>query len=95
MQINELADLLAVSASTLWNWENTLEVDIPRDELGEQTYPPKWVEYFRQVKALLDAGKKYEQIKQELTPPNPQTQAGPPVPVPPQADHDEINGAIT
>lgn len=94
MQINELAERLAVSASTLRHWEKTLAVDVPRDELGQRTYPPEWVEYFRQVKALLDAGKKYEQIKQELTAPNAQTPTEPPVTVAPPADLEEINTAI-
>ncbi|MEZ0374418.1 MAG: MerR family transcriptional regulator [Candidatus Sericytochromatia bacterium] len=94
MQINELAELLAVSASTLRHWEKTLEVDVPRDELGQRTYPPEWVEYFRQVKALLDAGKKYEQIKQELPPPKPQEPAEPPPPVVPPAELEEMKTAI-
>lgn len=94
MQINQLAELLAVSSSTLRHWEKTLAVDVPRDELGQRTYPPEWVEYFRQVKGLLDAGKKYDQIKQELTPPNPHTPAEPPVPVTPPAELEEMKAAI-
>lgn len=94
MQINELAELLAVSASTLRHWEKTLDVDVPRDELGQRSYPPEWVEYFRQVKALLDAGKKYDQIKQELAPPQPQTPEEPPVVVTPPAELEEMKAAI-
>lgn len=71
MQINELAEQLAVSASTLRHWEKSLEAPVPRDALGQRTYPPEWVAYFSQVKALLDAGKKYAEIKLELQVPQP------------------------
>ncbi|MDZ4056114.1 MAG: MerR family transcriptional regulator [Polynucleobacter sp.] len=97
MQINELAALLGVSASTLRHWEKKLELSVPRDELGQRTYPPDWQEYFRQVKALLDGGKNYEEIKGELPPPGPQEPeppAEPPAPVTPPAELEEMKAAI-
>lgn len=93
MQINELAELLAVSASTLRHWEKELAVDVPRDELGQRTYPPEWVAYFRQVKALLDAGKKYEEIKSQLTAPKP-APAEPPPPTVPPAELEELKQTV-
>ena len=40
------------------------------------------------------AGKKYEQIKQELAPPKPQEPSEPPVPVTPLAELEEMKAAI-
>ena len=92
-----MAAVLGVSASTLRHWEKKLELPVPRDELGQRTYPPEWQDYFRQVKALLDAGKKYDEIKGELSPPvpvEPEPPAEPPVPVVPPAELEEIKAAI-
>lgn len=86
MKINELAELLGVSSSTLRHWEKELTLDVPRNDLGHRTYPPEWVQYFQDVKRLLDAGKQYSEIKDSLKPP----QKEPPAPVVPPEDLERL-----
>lgn len=97
MKINDVAELVGVSASTLRYWEKKLELGVPRDEYGSRTFDAEWVEYFKQVKALLDEdlgwdeiGKRLEQPgKPDEVPvdePDAGTPAPPDVPEPPVVD---------
>ena len=43
MKINDVAELVGVSASTLRYWEKKLNLDVPRDEYGSRTFDAEWV----------------------------------------------------
>ena len=105
MKINDVAEAVEVSASTLRYWERKLDLNVPRDEFGSRTFNAEWVAYFKQVKALLEEALSWDEINRRLqqpglpvddqppTPPTPPTPPAepepPPVPVP-IVDPDEI-----
>lgn len=69
MKISELSKLIKVPSSTIRDWERYLGLKVPRDQQGYREYSPEWVEYFKQVKTLQEKGLTYEEIKQQLLPP--------------------------
>ena len=81
MKINDVAELVGVSASTLRYWEKKLNLDVPRDEYGSRTFDADWVAYFKQVKALLDEDLGWDEIGKRLEQPGVPDE--PPVDVPP------------
>jgi len=69
MKINDVAELVGVSASSLRYWEKKLNLDVPRDEYGSRTFDAEWVAYFKQVKALLDEDLGWDEIGKQLQQP--------------------------
>lgn len=102
MKINDVAELVGVSASTLRYWEKKLALDVPRDEYGSRTFTTEWVAYFKQVKALLDEDFGWSEIGEKLKqpstpddappvePPAPPVKPEPPKPDKPSVDLDEF-----
>lgn len=87
MKINDVAELVGVSASTLRYWEKKLNLDVPRDEYGSRTFDADWVAYFKQVKALLDEDLGWDEIGKQLQQPGAPVSSpvDPPPPEPPPA----------
>ena len=81
MKINDVAELVGVSASSLRYWEKKLNLDVPRDEYGSRTFDTEWVAYFKQVKALLDKDLGWDEIGKQLKQPGAPDDS--PVDVPP------------
>jgi len=87
MKINDVAELVEVSASTLRYWEKKLDLDVPRDELGSRTFNADWVAFFKQVKILLDDDLGWDEIGRQLQ--QPQVKPDEPPPVEPPSPPDE------
>ena len=87
MKINDAAELVEVSASTLRYWEKKLDLDVPRDELGSRTFNAEWVSFFKQVKVLLDEDLGWDEIGRRLH--QPQVKPDEPPSVEPPAPPDE------
>ena len=70
MKINDVAELVGVSASTLRYWERKLGLDVPRDAYGSRTFDAEWIAYFKQVKSLLDEDLGWDEIWKQLEQPD-------------------------
>jgi len=87
MKINDVAELVEVSPSTLRYWEKKLDLDVPRDELGSRTFNADWVAFFKQVKVLLGEDLGWDEIGRRLQ--QPQVKPVEPSPVEPPTQPDE------
>lgn len=61
--ISDAANLVNVEAHVLRYWEDELELDIPRNELGHRYYTKENIEQFLKIKELKDKGYQLKAIK--------------------------------
>ncbi len=73
--ISDAAKLVDVEAHVLRYWEEELDIDIPRNEMGHRYYTDTYINLFKQVKELKDSGFLLKAIKLSL----PDLMAGKPI----------------
>lgn len=64
--ISDAADKLQMEAHVLRYWEEELELDVPRNEMGHRYYTEEWLETFRQICLLKKQGYQLRAIKMLL-----------------------------
>lgn len=64
--ISDASKKVDVEAHVLRYWEEELELDIPRNEMGHRYYTDLHIRLFQQVKALKEKGYQLKAIKQAL-----------------------------
>lgn len=64
--ISDASKKVNVEAHVLRYWEEELEMDIPRNEMGHRYYTEEHIQIFRQVKQLKDSGYQLKAIKMLL-----------------------------
>lgn len=64
--ISDASKKVDVEAHVLRYWEEELELDIPRNEMGHRYYTDLHIRLFRQVKGLKEKGYQLKAIKQAL-----------------------------
>lgn len=64
--ISDASNMLEVEPHVLRYWEEELEIDIPRNELGHRYYRDQDIELLRQIKILKDQGLQLKAIKMIL-----------------------------
>ena len=65
--ISDAAKMIDVEPHVLRYWEEELEMDIPRNEMGHRYYTDREVRLFTQVRDLKDKGFQLKAIKMILT----------------------------
>lgn len=65
--ISDAARKIDVPSHVLRYWEEELEVEIPRNEMGHRYYTEPYIRLFRQVKELKEKGYQLKAIKTALT----------------------------
>ena len=61
--ISDAADKLQIEAHVLRYWEEELELDVPRNEMGHRYYTEEWIGTFEQIQTLKDRGYQLRAIK--------------------------------
>lgn len=61
--ISDASKLIEVESHVLRYWEEELEIDIPRNEMGHRYYTDYYIELFKRVKELKDGGFQLKAIK--------------------------------
>ena len=61
--ISDAANLVSVEAHVLRYWEEELELDIPRNEMGHRYYTKENIEQFLKIKELKEKGYQLKAIK--------------------------------
>ncbi len=61
--ISDAAGLVNVESHVLRYWEEELELDIPRNELGHRYYTQENIREFQQIKELKEKGYQLKAIK--------------------------------
>jgi DNA-binding transcriptional MerR regulator len=61
--INDLAEKLDVSPSTLRAWQEKLEIEVPKNNKGHRRYTLELVKIFTEVRKLLADNKSFDEIK--------------------------------
>mgnify|MGYP002755417524 FL=1 len=64
--ISDASRKVDVEAHVLRYWEEELELDIPRNEMGHRYYTDFHIRMFRQVKSLKEKGYQLKAIKHAL-----------------------------
>lgn len=64
--ITEAANILGVHAHTLRYWEEELQLEIPRNEMGHRMYESKQIEIFQMVKNLKEKGYQLNAIRMQV-----------------------------
>ena len=64
--ISEAADLVEVESHVLRYWEDELELEIPRNEMGHRYYTRENLDEFQQIKELKEEGYQLKAIKMIL-----------------------------
>lgn len=64
--ISEAAERTGVEAHVLRYWEEELNLDIPRNEMGHRYYTERQLEMFKQIKELKDSGFQLKAVKTVL-----------------------------
>ncbi|MBQ7432470.1 MAG: MerR family transcriptional regulator [Lachnospiraceae bacterium] len=64
--ISDAARKVNVEAHVLRYWEEELELDIPRNEMGHRYYTDEYIHIFRQVRQLKESGYQLKAIKMLL-----------------------------
>ncbi len=64
--ISDASKKVNVEAHVLRYWEEELEMDIPRNEMGHRYYTEEHIRIFRQVKQLKDSGYQLKAVKMLL-----------------------------
>lgn len=61
--ISDAADKLGMEAHVLRYWEEELELDVPRNEMGHRYYTQEWISTFDQIRLLKKKGYQLRAIK--------------------------------
>lgn len=64
--ISDAADKLGMEAHVLRYWEEELELDVPRNEMGHRYYTQEWIGTFDQIRMLKQKGYQLRAIKMLL-----------------------------
>ena len=64
--ISDAAKIIDVESHVLRYWEEELEIEIPRNELGHRYYTDYYVELFKKIKDLKESGFQLKAIKMLL-----------------------------
>lgn len=64
--ISEASALTGLESHVLRYWEEELELDIPRNEMGHRYYTDKHIKLFKQIKMLKDTGYQLKAIRNTL-----------------------------
>lgn len=64
--ISDAADKLGMEAHVLRYWEEELELEVPRNEMGHRYYTEEWLDTFRQILMLKEQGYQLRAIKMVL-----------------------------
>ena len=64
--ITEAADLLKLRTHTLRYWEEELELQIPRNEMGHRVYYEEQLELFKKIRQLKEQGFQLTAIRMQL-----------------------------
>lgn len=64
--ITEAANILGVHAHTLRYWEEELQLEIPRNEMGHRMYETKQMDTFQMVKNLKEKGYQLSAIRMKV-----------------------------
>lgn len=64
--ISEAAERTGIEAHVLRYWEEELNLDIPRNEMGHRYYTERQLEMFKQIKELKDSGFQLKAVKTVL-----------------------------
>ncbi|MBQ8663188.1 MAG: MerR family transcriptional regulator [Eubacterium sp.] len=68
--ISDAADKLGMEAHVLRYWEEELELEVPRNEMGHRYYTEEWLDTFRQIRLLKKQGYQLRAIKMLIHNPN-------------------------
>ena len=61
--ISDAADKLQMEAHVLRYWEEELELDVPRNEMGHRYYTEEWLRTFEQIRLFKNQGYQLKAIK--------------------------------
>lgn len=64
--ITEAADVLNLRTHTLRYWEEELQLEIPRNEMGHRVYYEEQIEMFKEIGALKEQGYQLTAIRMQL-----------------------------
>ena len=64
--ITDAANVLGVHAHTLRYWEEELQLEIPRNELGHRVYYEEQIELFKNIKDLKEEGYQLNAIRMQV-----------------------------
>lgn len=64
--ISDAAKMIEVESHVLRYWEEELEVEVPRNEMGHRYYTNYYIELFKKIKELKDSGFQLKAIKMIL-----------------------------
>ncbi len=64
--ITEAADILDLRTHTLRYWEEELELEIPRNEMGHRVYYEEQIEMFEEIRMLKEQGYQLTAIRMQL-----------------------------
>ena len=64
--ISEAAERTGIEAHVLRYWEDELDLDIPRNEMGHRYYTESQIQLFKQIKELKDSGFQLKAVKAVL-----------------------------
>lgn len=64
--ITDAANILGVHAHTLRYWEEELQLEIPRNELGHRVYYEEQIELFKNIKDLKEEGYQLNAIRMQV-----------------------------
>lgn len=64
--ISEAAERTGIETHVLRYWEDELDLDIPRNEMGHRYYTERQIELFKQIKELKDSGFQLKAVKAVL-----------------------------
>ena len=64
--ISDAAKMIDVESHVLRYWEEELEVEVPRNEMGHRYYTDYYIELFKKIKELKDSGFQLKAIKMLL-----------------------------
>ena len=64
--ISEAAERTGIETHVLRYWEDELDLDIPRNEMGQRYYTERQIELFKQIKELKDSGFQLKAVKAVL-----------------------------
>ena len=69
--ISDAANMMQVESHVLRYWEEELELDVPRNEMGHRYYTEENMQQFRQIKKWKEEGYQLKAIKMMLHNENP------------------------
>ena len=69
--ISDAANMMQVESHVLRYWEEELELDVPRNEMGHRYYTEENIQQFRQIKKWKEEGYQLKAIKMMLHNENP------------------------